>query len=123
MGTKKRSSTKWMVDVLSSSNRETFPNLPPELLCGLRTALDVGLSCEQISSLLVLFAGIYEGSSKMSSEELRRRTEALATVMAEDISEQEKMQEQSLKNLAFKRERERLRKKAKQRRLERNDRG
>jgi len=82
---RKRSATEWMLETLAEADRVECKNFPPEFLCGLRGALDAGLSCEQITALLVLFAGIYEAGEKMTGSELVERAVHLASTMKGDI--------------------------------------
>ena len=81
----KRSSTQWMLEALSSTDGAECKNFPPEFICGLRAAMDAGLSCDQLTAMLVLFAGIYEASGKMSGLELIEKAECLASAINADI--------------------------------------
>ena len=85
MGHRKRSSTEWMIEALTKADETECKNLPPEFLCGLRGALEAGLSCEEITALLVLFTGIYEAGEKMTGSELVERAVLLASTMKGDI--------------------------------------
>jgi len=82
--TRKRSSTEWMIKALAKADR-TDVSLPPEFLCGLRGALEAGLSCEEITALLVLFTGVYEAGERMTGSELVERAKHLAVSMKGDI--------------------------------------
>ena len=84
MGKRKRSSTQWMLDAVTRERSESM-DLPPELICGLRGALEAGLSCEEITSLLVLFAGIYEAAERWTGPELIERATLLGNMMKGEI--------------------------------------
>jgi len=85
MGTRKRSSTQWMLETLSSGDGALNNTFPPEFICGLRAAMETGLSCEQLTAMLVLFAGIYEAGEELSGTELIERAMFLASTMRADI--------------------------------------
>ena len=85
MSRRKRSSTQWMLETLSSANETECRTFPPEFICGLRAAMDSGLGCEQLTAMIVLFAGIYEAGEKLSGPELVERAVCLASVMNGDI--------------------------------------
>jgi hypothetical protein len=99
---KERSTTRWMLDVLGSDKPGCL-NLPPEFLCGLRAALDAGLTCEQITAVIVLFTGVYEAGEKMSGPELLERAKVLSASMVGDITSRQDELEQRKKNEAFQR--------------------
>ena len=92
----KRSSTQWMLDALASSER--MGELPPEFVCGLRASLEAGISCEEITALMVLFAGIYEAGEKMTGPELIERAVHLSCMMNGDIRVCQSEVEQRRKN-------------------------
>jgi len=85
VGMGKRSSTQWMLETLSKADGAECKNFPPEFICGLRAAMDAGLSCEQLTAMIVLFAGIYEAAEKMSGPELVEKAEHLAGAINADI--------------------------------------
>jgi hypothetical protein len=47
--------------------------------------MEAGLSCEQLTAMIVLFAGIYEAGEKLSGSELVERAVHLASTMNADI--------------------------------------
>jgi len=98
---KERDSTEWMLKVVSTGEVEGCPNFPREFLCGLRGALEAGLSCEEITALLILFTGIYEASQRYSGEELIRRSVLLTRTMSGDIEYLNQVREQSERNKRF----------------------
>ncbi len=55
--------------------------LPRCLLIGMRSALDSGLSVEQIASILIMAGGVYESSVELGQESLAERTIRLLKVM------------------------------------------
>jgi len=81
----KQSSTERMLEAVASADKVECKSLPPEFICGLRGALDAGLSCEQLTAMLVLFTGIYEAGDRMTGSELVERAVLLACVMNGDI--------------------------------------
>ena len=54
---------------------------PVVFLDGLRTALDAGLSCEQITANLILTASLYEALEQFDGEELIERVRQIAKVI------------------------------------------
>jgi hypothetical protein len=93
MGKKRKTSTEQMLDAVARAEKESqeerekerHPNFPHQFLIGLRGALDAGLSCEEITALLVLFSGIYEASAKVAGDALVERASLIAEVMSGDI--------------------------------------
>jgi len=85
MGKKQQKSTQWMMEALSEAGESSCDHFPPEFLCGLRGAMDAGLSCEELTALVVLFTGIYEAGERMSGSELIKRAKHLSCVMKGDI--------------------------------------
>lgn len=91
MGKKKRSPKPKPMTVLlmeaveKAQAQEDESCFPGAFLAGLRAALDSGLSAEQLTALLVLFAGIYEVSGSMDGEELLEKAKTLVSVMDGDI--------------------------------------
>ncbi|MFH1739068.1 MAG: hypothetical protein ABIH23_08675 [bacterium] len=81
----KQSSTERMLEAVASADTVECKSLPPEFICGLRGALDAGLSCEQLTAMLVLFTGIHEAGNKMTGSELVERAVLLACTMNGDI--------------------------------------
>jgi len=56
--------------------------VPKEFIIGIRCALDAGMSCEQIVSVLVLSAGVYKANAGMlETETLIERATNLARVI------------------------------------------
>lgn len=85
---KKRTPTEQMIEAVSRAEPAACPNFPASFLCGLRGALDAGLSAEEITALLVLFAGVHEATSSLPRTELIRRAHLLADTMRGDILDQ-----------------------------------
>lgn len=54
---------------------------PALFLGGLRTALDAGLSCEQIVSFLILSSGLYAAIDRFDGQELVNRAAEIAHVI------------------------------------------
>ena len=86
MSKQKRSSTQWMLETLSGMSGSECEHFPPEFICGLRGALEAGLSCEQLTAMVVLFTGIYEAGERMTGSELVERATHLVCIMKGDIS-------------------------------------
>lgn len=86
MSKRKRSSTQWMLESLSGMGESKCEHFPPEFICGLRGAMEAGLSCEQLIAMIVLFTGIYEAGEKMTGSELVERATHLVCIMKGDIS-------------------------------------
>lgn len=59
--------------------------LPRRLLLGLRAALESGLSCEQITCILTVAAGLHEMSDRFDEGELVKRVQHLVKVMKGDV--------------------------------------
>ena len=87
MGKKKRSTTEWMLEAVQTEQTRETSNFPPTFLAGLRGALEVGLSGEEITAFLVLFTGVYETSENMLGQGLIDRAKLLVDVMREDIDQ------------------------------------
>lgn len=71
----------------SKDKEEGELDLPPSFIVGLRGCLEAGLSCEEITALLVLFSGVYEASVHTNGEVLVERAVHLANIMSGDIEE------------------------------------
>ena len=95
---KRKSSTERMIETLGGTGESSYVSFPPEFLSGLRGALEAGLSCEELTALLILFTGIYEAGEKMSGVELIQRAEHLSSVMRGDIDNSLREQERSRKS-------------------------
>jgi hypothetical protein len=63
---------------LHNRDRSTMP-LP--FLLGIRQALDAGLSCEQITSVVILMTGLYEALDVFEGEDLVRRASVIASTI------------------------------------------
>ena len=100
MGRRRRTSTEWMLEALSKPSVECG-QLPSEFLCGLRGALEAGLSCEEITAFLVLLTGIYEAGERMTGSELVERAVHLACMMKGDICFCTREREQKQRNKAL----------------------
>lgn len=55
--------------------------LPECFLVGLRSALDAGLSCEQIASFIILATGLYEAMDNFDGDELILRSKRVVEVI------------------------------------------
>ena len=109
MSKRKKSTTEQMIEAVSGTRQDTHPNLPAVFLCGLRGALDAGLSCEQITAFLVLFTGIYEAADRMPGEVLIERSRFLVDAMRGDIADVNDQGRQLERNRKYQEERERQR--------------
>jgi hypothetical protein len=69
------------LDVKRGRDREVDEVLPRCLLVGMRSALDSGLSIEQIASILIMAGGVYEASVELDQESFTERTIQLLRVM------------------------------------------
>jgi len=58
-----------------------FNIFPEDFLVGLRSALDAGLSCEQITSILMLSTALYSMGDCFDNDSLLERTSRLVSVM------------------------------------------
>jgi len=85
MSKQKRSSTQWMLESLSGMGESKCEHFPPEFICGLRGAVEAGLSCDQLVAVIVLFTGIYEAGERMTGSELVERATHLVCIMKGDI--------------------------------------
>jgi len=101
MSKQKRSSTQWMLESLSGMDESKCEHFPPEFICGLRGALEAGLSCEQLTAMVVLFTGIYEAGERMTGLELVERATHLSCVMRGDICFRSEELDQRRKNKAL----------------------
>ena len=101
MSRRKRSSTEWMLEAVASTSDVSCPNFPPEFLCGLRGALDAGLSCEEITAMLVLFTGVYEAAERLTGAELIERAVILACSMCGDVEFLQREREQTRRNKRY----------------------
>lgn len=111
MGQRKRTSTQWMLETLSSPSDSESTHFPPEFICGLRGALEAGLSCEQLTAMIVLATGIYEAGERMSGSELVERAVHLTSLMKGDICFRSEERERARKNREFRKSKALLAKK------------
>jgi hypothetical protein len=65
----------------SSRALDTFP---PRFLESLRLALEAGMSCEQISSVLYMATAVYKMGDRFEPDELLLRIRSLADVIGGD---------------------------------------
>jgi len=101
MGKKKQTPTEQMIQAVTEYRTSECPNFPPEFLIGLRGALDAGLSCGQITALLVLSTGVCKVAENMPEEEMIERARQLANVMQSDIVRIGEEREQLKRNREF----------------------
>ena len=59
--------------------------LPSKLLFALRMALESGLTCEEISSIIIISAGLRELKSVMGTKEVTKRSIVILEIIKEDI--------------------------------------
>jgi len=71
-------STRCLCEALSNRGASA---LPEEFLLAVRRALDVGLNCSQISSIIVLAATVAELKDCFEGRGLQERVETLVSVM------------------------------------------
>ena len=83
----KKSSTRTPYDGSDELNkdRDAVGVLPKEFFIGLRCALESGMSFEQITSILVLSAGVHRATSTLDNELLLSKARYLAGLIDEDI--------------------------------------
>ena len=93
VGKKKQSPTEWMLETVCNAEPLWSPDLPVEFVCGLRASLEAGLSCEEITALLILFIGVYEASERYTGDELIRRATTIANVMRGDVDDVARLRE------------------------------
>ena len=62
------------------------PLLPGSFIEGLRAALETGMSCEQITAMLFVMAGLYEMMDRFDPDELVGRSVEIVRVMKGDLS-------------------------------------
>lgn len=83
------SRTKRLWEALENEERmpaceSVVPTFPAKFLVALRSALEAGMSCEQIECILVLAGGVCECGSAFERGELMRRCSHLLEVMNTD---------------------------------------
>ena len=62
-------------------NDEQRPTMPKSFIYGLRACLEAGMSCEQITAMLLVVGGVYEITFELAGDELVRRTAEVLRVM------------------------------------------
>jgi len=58
---------------------------PKQFLVGLRLALEAGISCQQITSMLILQSALFDLTDKFEGESLVQRTRQIVEVMQRDL--------------------------------------
>jgi hypothetical protein len=86
----KYTTTEWMLIAVKEAQGSKTTTFPAEFLIGLRGALESGLGCDQIISLLVLATGLYEAMDDMDGHELVMRSVELTRAMLVDIEQTRK---------------------------------
>ena len=88
MKKKRHSPTKELWDALEvelSRDEEERSSFPKGFLIGLRLALESGLTCQQITSMIILQTSLFDMSKSFDRESLISRARYLAEVIKEDI--------------------------------------
>jgi len=80
-----RDTQKLWDSVKAGRTDETTPTLPLNFIDGLRRSLESGLSCEEITSCLILFTGFHESMRRMGGKSAVEKALNIVHIMKRDI--------------------------------------
>jgi len=82
-----RSTTEWLVEAVTRESTAVVPQWPPSFLAGLRGALGAGITCDQITAMIILQTGVDEAMIVSSGDTIVERAKTLMEIMKGDIDE------------------------------------